>query len=113
MRLALALLLLGLLLPAGPAAGQAPAAQASATRDWNAEKCARYNALWPQALAMFGREGLGAEFLDRHAAFLASGCRARVEVCPRSAQELALADAMTIAAMNAGTASSFVPFRCG
>ncbi|MGK7860973.1 hypothetical protein [Falsiroseomonas sp. E2-1-a4] len=107
MRLALALLLPGLLLPVGPAA-----AQAFATRDWNAEKCARYTALWPQALAMFGREGLGAEFLDRHAAFLASGCRARVEVCPRSVQELALADAMTIAAMNAGTASSFVPFRC-
>ncbi|MDO9501540.1 hypothetical protein [Falsiroseomonas sp.] len=108
MRPALALLLL-LAAPA-PVPAQA---QGQASRDWNAEKCARYAAMWPQALAMFGREGLGAEFLDRHAAFLESGCRARIEVCPRSAQELALADAMTIAAMNAGTASSFVPFRCG
>ncbi len=88
-------------------------AQAPASRDWNAEKCARYAEMWPQALARFGRAGLSTEFLERHATFLDSGCRSRVEVCPRSPQELALADAMTIAAMNAGTASSFVPFRCG
>ncbi len=105
MRLAGALLLLAFALPAW--------AQAPASRDWNAEKCARYAAMWPQALGMFGREGLSAEFLSRHAEFLASACRSRAEVCPRSPQELALADAMTIAAMNAGTASSFVPFRCG
>ncbi|NKE44906.1 hypothetical protein HB662_08955 [Roseomonas frigidaquae] len=105
MKLILTLLLLALAMPA--------AAQAPNSRDWNAEKCARYTADWPRALSMFGRQGLSAEFLDRHATFLASGCRSRVEVCPRSPQELALADAMTIAAMNAGTASSFVPFRCG
>ncbi|MGX9966505.1 hypothetical protein ACVFYP_24490 [Roseomonas sp. F4] len=92
-----------------PVAGQA---QAPASRDWNAEKCARYAEMWPEALARFGRAGLSAEFLDRHETFLESRCRSRVEVCPRSPQELALADAMTIAAMNAGTASSFVPFRC-
>ncbi|MBU8536941.1 hypothetical protein [Falsiroseomonas tokyonensis] len=104
MRLVLALLLVASLVAA---------AQTPARGDWNAEKCARYSADWPRALEMFGRQGLSAEFLDRHAAFLDSGCRSRIEVCPRSAQELALADAMTIAAMNSGMASSFVPFRCG
>ncbi len=104
----------GLLVAAALLLLAAPAqAQALASRDWNAEKCARYAEIWPQALARFGQAGLSAEFLDRHAAFLASHCRSRVEVCPRSPEELALADAMTIAAMNAGTASSFVPFRCG
>jgi hypothetical protein len=75
-------------------------------------KCTRYQAAWGEALARFGRRGLGQEFLDGHAAFLASGCRAGRDVCPRSPEELALADALTIAAMNFGTASTFLPFAC-
>jgi hypothetical protein len=98
MRLAILLVLL-----ATPGAAQ--------TRDWTAEKCSRYSEMWPQALARFGRVGLSEEFLARHEAFIASGCRTR-DVCPRSPQEIAMADVMTIAAMNAGTASSFVPFIC-
>ncbi|NGM19991.1 hypothetical protein G3576_08190 [Roseomonas stagni] len=97
-RLAILLVLL-----ASPAAAQ--------SRDWTAEKCSRYGEMWPQALARFGRVGLSEEFLARHEAFIASGCRTR-DVCPRSPQEIAMADVMTIAAMNAGTASSFVPFIC-
>jgi hypothetical protein len=88
-----------------PAAAQAP------TRAWTEEKCSRYAQSWSEALARFGEEGLGAAFLARHDAFLASGCRTR-DVCPRSPRELAMADIMTVAAMNAGTASSFVPFIC-
>ena len=57
-------------------------------------------------------EGLGQEFLDRHEAFLASGCTAQANVCPRSAEELDLANMMVVAAMNAGTASTFPPFAC-
>jgi hypothetical protein len=97
-RLAMLLVLL-----AAPAAAQ--------SRDWTAEKCSRYSQVWPEALARFGRVGLSEEFLARHEAFIASGCRTR-DVCPRSPQEIAMADVMTIAAMNAGTASSFVPFVC-
>jgi hypothetical protein len=97
-RLAILLVLL-----ASPAVAQ--------SRDWTAEKCSRYSEMWPQALARFGRVGLSEEFLARHEAFIASGCRTR-DVCPRSPQEIAMADVMTIAAMNAGTASSFVPFIC-
>jgi hypothetical protein len=87
------------------------AAQAPAPRGWTEEKCSRYALSWTEALARFGQTGLGEDFLARHEAFLASGCRTR-DVCPRSPQELAMADIMTIAAMNAGMASSFVPFIC-
>jgi hypothetical protein len=89
-----------------------PAIAQTSARNWNAEKCERYRASWGEAMTRFGTNGLGEDFLARHAAFLASGCRNRPAVCPRSEQELALADAMTIAAMNAGAASSFVPFAC-
>jgi hypothetical protein len=87
-------------------------AQPAPPRGWPAVKCERYAAAWEEALARFGRDGLGQEFLDRHAAFIAAGCRGRREVCPRAPAELAMADVMTIAAMNAGMASSFVPFAC-
>jgi len=75
-------------------------------------KCDRYTEAWNGALAQFGRQGLSQDFLRRHAAFLASGCRSGREVCPRSRAELDLANAMTVAAMNAGAASSFLPFAC-
>lgn len=100
-RLVLLLVLLALLAP--PAEAQ--------SRGWAAERCSRYAQAWSEALARFGREGLSDTFLARHDAFLASGCRMR-DVCPRSPQELAMADVMTVAAMNAGAASSFVPFIC-
>ena len=49
---------------------------------------------------------------DRHEAFIASGCTRQGNVCPRSAEELDLANMMVVAAMNAGTASTFPPFAC-
>jgi hypothetical protein len=87
-------------------------AQGERGADWPAVKCARYREAWGEALARFGRQGLGADFLERHEAFLASGCRAGREVCPRSQAERDLADALTVAAMNFGTASTFLPFAC-
>ena len=79
---------------------------------WQATKCSRYAAAWTEARARFGTNGLSGEFLRRHEAFLASGCRGRRDVCPRSPAELEVANAMTIAAMNAGAASTFPPFLC-
>lgn len=79
---------------------------------WKAVKCARYTKAWAAALVRFGRQGLGQEFLGRHDAFLASGCAAPADVCPRSPEEFKLANAMVILAMNAGTASTFPPFAC-
>ena len=81
-------------------------------RTWSQEKCARYAKGWADLLARRGAKGLAPEFLERHDAFLASGCTARGDVCPRSAEELDVANILTIAAMNAGTASTFLPFAC-
>jgi hypothetical protein len=92
---------------AGPAAPQEPR-----PRSWPEERCARYAEAWSEALARFGRDGLGEAFLDRHRRFLEAGCTGPRNVCPRSPAELALADSMTVAAMNIGAASSFAPFAC-
>jgi hypothetical protein len=85
---------------------------ASQSQSWPDVKCARYKKGWSDALARRGTRGLGRKFLDSHLAFLASGCMARADVCPQSAEELDLANIMVIVAMNAGTASTFPPFAC-
>lgn len=95
------------------ASGAAPSsAQEPQPHSWPEVKCARYRKAWSDALAHRGLEGLSREFLDRHEAFLASGCTTQGDVCPRSAEELDLANMMVVAAMNAGTASTFPPFSC-
>ncbi|MDJ0390635.1 hypothetical protein QMO56_21200 [Roseomonas sp. E05] len=91
---------------------RAAAAPDQQAPSWSEVKCARYTEAWNSALIQFGRQDLSRDFLERHAAFLASGCRAGRDVCPRSQAELDLANAMSIAAMNAGAASSFLPFAC-
>src|SRR4051812_49678689 len=54
----------------------APTAVAQASSSsWSEVKCARYKEAWLEGLARRGRRGLGREFLGRHEAFLASGCR--------------------------------------
>jgi hypothetical protein len=88
-------------------------AQEGQSQTWSEMKCARYKQAWSEALARRGgTQGLSQEFIDRHGAFVASGCTARADVCPRSAEELDLANVMVISAMNAGTASTFLPFSC-
>jgi hypothetical protein len=95
------------------AGGVAPAlAQNAPSKDWREVKCERYRAAWTEALSRRGTKGIGREFLDNHEAFLASGCTTQGNVCPRSEEELALANIMVVAAMNAGTASTFPPFAC-
>ncbi|MCB5177041.1 hypothetical protein [Microvirga lenta] len=95
------------------AAGAPPAvAQERQPQSWPEVKCARYKTAWAEALSRRGTRGLGREFLDRHEAFIASGCTTKADVCPRSEEELALANIMVVAAMNAGTASTFPPFAC-
>jgi hypothetical protein len=105
---ALRALLLGLCVSA---ASQAVAQQGQ-QQGWPKVKCTRYTKAWSDALARRGMQGLGQEFLDRHEAFLASGCTTKADVCPRSTEELELANKMVVAAMNAGTASTFPPFAC-
>ncbi|NIX77709.1 hypothetical protein [Microvirga terricola] len=87
-------------------------AQESKSPSWPEVKCARYKKAWTDALAVRGTKGLGREFLDNHETFLASGCTDRPPVCPQTDEEFALANMMVVAAMNAGTASTFPPFSC-
>jgi len=107
-----ALALVALLL-AFASAAQAAAPSAREGRSWPEEKCARYGRAWTELMARRGGEGLGRAFIERHDAFLASGCATRPDVCPRSQAELAAANVLVIAAMNAGLPSTFLPFSCG
>lgn len=92
--------------------GSASAQQAAPEGDWPAIKCTRYKKSYAEALAKFGPRGLGKAFLESHDAFLASGCTAKTDVCPRSTEELNLANVLVILSMNQGMASTFVPFNC-
>ena len=94
------------------ASGLSPAVAQETPKTWPEVKCERYGRAWAEALARRGTTGLGQEFIERHEAFLASGCTARADVCPRSSEELDMANIMVVAAMNAGTASTFPPFAC-
>ena len=87
---------------------------ASAQQDnaWAQEKCSRYERAWGEALQFFGTDGLNYAFIAGNENFIASGCTERTAICPRSIEELDIANALTIAAMNAGAASTFVPFAC-
>ncbi len=103
-----ALAALGLAAPA-----QARGAPAGAPESpWSAEKCQRYGRAWNELVQRRGRDGFGPAFIERQEAFLASGCATGRDVCPRSPAELAAADALTIAAVNAGIPSTFLPFGC-
>lgn len=87
------------------------AAQPAMARSWTEEKCDIYGQAWGEAVRARGAGGLTSAFLAAHEAFLASGCRERA-VCPRSAAEVAMADLMTIMAVNARIAGTFLPFIC-
>ncbi|NMJ40472.1 hypothetical protein GWK16_04410 [Roseomonas sp. JC162] len=87
------------------------AAQPAAARSWTEEKCELYGQAWAEAVRQRGTAGLSPGFLAAHQAFLASGCRDR-GACPRSAGEIAMADLMTVAAVNARISGTFLPFIC-
>ena len=87
-------------------------AQDRPDQSWVEVKCERYKKAWTEALKRRDTNGIGQEFMDRHEAFLASGCTTQGDVCPRSTEEFDLANMMVVAAMNAGTASTFPPFAC-
>lgn len=93
-------------------AGSSVLAQERPAPDWPTEKCNRYKKAYEQALTRQGKQGLGAEFLSSHDAFLASNCQARADVCARSKEELDLANRLVLMAMNSGMSSTFLPFYC-
>ncbi|MCC5969858.1 MAG: hypothetical protein JJU15_07905 [Pararhodobacter sp.] len=95
------------------AAMQMPVSALAETGDaWSQRKCALYTDAWHRALDVVGQEGISEDFIAAHDAFIAEGCVTRGAVCPVTAQEYRLADILTIAAMNEGMASTFLPFAC-
>lgn len=83
-----------------------------AVEAWAKEKCVRYERAWKRATDFVGPSGISAEFIQGNEKFIADGCSSGADVCPRSAEEIKLANVLTMAAMNFGTASSFLPFVC-
>lgn len=105
-----------ILLTLGPAAAQTaepPEAPVEAPAEsWSQTKCRLYSDAFARAIDERGTTGLGPEFLLAHQAFLDSGCTGTRDVCPRSQQELALADLLSVVAINEGMTGSFLPFAC-
>jgi hypothetical protein len=93
-------------------AGPAGADGAQVKRDWPQEKCFRYGRDWSEALRRYGRDGLSGEFVTGNEAFVGSGCARRGKICPRSAKDLRLADALAIRVVNEGMSTTFLPFDC-
>lgn len=76
-------------------------------------KCLRYRAAWQEATARRPMAGIGGAFRTRHDAFLASGCQTPPDVCPRSKEELDLANTLVLLGKSRKLASTFFPFKCG
>lgn len=96
-------------LPLGPVV---PAtARSDENRSWTETKCELYASAWDHVGAGEGSAGISPGFVAAHDAFVASGCL-RGRVCPRSDEELALADLLSLMAVAEGMTGSFLPFAC-
>ena len=87
-------------------------AQQPQRRLTNTEKCAIYKNAF-DTLLMKNRHGsLSEPFIAENIAFIESGCVEYSFVCPRNQADLNAANQLTVATMNRGLASTFVPFKC-
>lgn len=79
---------------------------------WTEQKCVLYQGAWDAATSGPGLDGLSPEFLERNDTFVTLGCTIQGNVCPRSDEELNLANMLTLMTMSEGMASTFAPFSC-
>ncbi|MFT4962233.1 MAG: hypothetical protein ACI92Z_003330 [Paracoccaceae bacterium] len=79
---------------------------------WTEQKCVLYQRAWDWAYDSIGPDGISTKFISQNNSFVASGCIERTVVCPRSDEELDMANMLTVMTMNEGMASTFVPFTC-
>ena len=86
-----------------------PASEATA---WQIAKCRFYEETWRDMIAHYGSEILTPEFRDENERFIRSTCLQRIPVCPRSSEDLAIANALTLGTMNGDVGGSFLPFAC-
>ncbi|MFN3319458.1 MAG: hypothetical protein ACK43M_11975 [Allorhizobium sp.] len=98
--------------PGIPALAQEAGVTAEERSDWQRKKCDVYTKALGEILDHVGRDGVSERFLARNQEFIDSGCLADVDACPETADDIEVANGLTIATMNAGAASSFSPFRC-
>ena len=89
-----------------------PARAQEQSAAWIEQKCNAYQAAWLQAAEVHDETQINYAFIAANGNFIAGGCTGGVDVCPRSAVELDIANILTLALMNAGAASTFLPFRC-
>jgi hypothetical protein len=97
-----------LMLPVSGASAQ-PSTQPGT---WPQRKCGFYAKAWHDLLSMSEGRDITRAFIDGNEAFIAAGCSNGADVCPSSKGDIDLANRLTMAAMNFGTASSFLPFVC-
>ncbi|WP_026480609.1 hypothetical protein [Ahrensia sp. 13_GOM-1096m] len=79
---------------------------------WKQEKCVRYSDAWDKAITLYDKDKMSADFVAEHERFIKAKCDHDIRVCPVSDYDLEVANAMVVASMNAGTASTFPPFTC-
>jgi len=89
-----------------------PGASTEARSAWQVEKCEVFAKALDRILARMGTDDVSPDFIDNNRAYIASGCLAPVDACPKTPKDIEIANGLTIATMNAGAASTFSPFRC-
>ena len=87
-------------------------AQQSQRRLTNAEKCTIYKDAFEKVFSNNKNGSLSETFIAENIAFIKSGCVDYGFVCPRNQADLNAANQLTVATMNRGLASTFVPFKC-
>lgn len=96
----------------GFAAETEPGTDVAGRSAWQVEKCEVFAKALDRILARMGSDGVSPDFIDNNRAYIASGCLAPVDACPKTPKDIEIANGLTIATMNAGAASTFSPFRC-
>lgn len=79
---------------------------------WQLRKCQIYTDAWNDLPKLLDTSSFRQQFRTQNEKFMASACLDRISVCPQGDVEIEAANLLTIAVMNGGTASSFLPFRC-
>jgi hypothetical protein len=97
---------------AGQTAAKGKPQDAPDPTGWTGQKCAFYAKAWRDLLSLSERKGISEDFISRNEAFIRSDCTDRSDICPASREEGVLVNKLTMATMNFGTASTFVPFVC-
>lgn len=79
---------------------------------WQSQKCQAFEAAWGRALDVHGTDNMNYDFVAQNENFIESDCIEQSAICPRSDQEIDVANDITFEMMGIGLASTFLPYRC-